>query len=179
MLILGFVLFVVYSDAYITFYWKGANQMPNYCENDLCVSGSKDKLHAFLECVGSEFDFETIVPYPAKYVELDKAAEEWHKLHPNGNCKDAPPDGFNQGGSGWRWNNWGTKWNAIDALIQNVNDAYVTVNPQATITFRTAWSPPLPVIEAASKRFPDLRFDLRISNAGAASTGCSFAKMAK
>jgi hypothetical protein len=51
---------------------------------------------------------------------------------------------------------WGTKWNAIDPrLVESTN------NSKAKIKFATAWSPPVPVIEALGQRFPDHNFKLR------------------
>lgn len=48
---------------------------------------------------------------------------------------------------GWCCNNWGTKWNACQTMI-NDNLIY----------FETAWSPPMPVIEQLSRMFPNNKF---------------------
>jgi hypothetical protein len=52
----------------------------------------------------------------------------------------------------WSCNNWGTKWNAYQTPDQR--------DESDTIFFQTAWSAPLPVIEALSKKFPDLTFEI-------------------
>ena len=44
--------------------------------------------------------------------------------------------------------NWGTKWNADNTEILDGN----------SIEFTTAWSAPIPVIVALSKKYPDVRF---------------------
>ena len=55
---------------------------------------------------------------------------------------------------GWCVANWGTKWNAGDAIV--VTDG----NGQALFTFMTAWNAPLPIIQKIAKDFPTLSFDL-------------------
>lgn len=48
----------------------------------------------------------------------------------------------------WRCNNWGTKWNAYDFRPFEDN----------TLTFSTAWSRALPIIDKLSEMYPDIRF---------------------
>jgi hypothetical protein len=43
---------------------------------------------------------------------------------------------------------WGTKWNACDVEMQLEDETEVS------ISFNTAWSPPLEVIEAIAKKYP-------------------------
>jgi hypothetical protein len=52
----------------------------------------------------------------------------------------------------WARENWGTKWNASESLVQisdDFADPYVV-----HAWFETAWSAPLPVIKALSQMFP-------------------------
>lgn len=51
----------------------------------------------------------------------------------------------------WSIQNWGTKWNACHTQINDINEP--------NIYFDTAWSPPLPVINQLSKKYPDLTFE--------------------
>lgn len=51
----------------------------------------------------------------------------------------------------WSRVNWGTKWNAY-----NTNRV-----DEVTVRFDTAWSAPIPVIDALSKRYPEVEFRLR------------------
>lgn len=51
----------------------------------------------------------------------------------------------------WRRENWGTKWNACDTIINDPSEA--------NIYFNTAWSAPLPVLDALSKKYPEITFD--------------------
>lgn len=59
----------------------------------------------------------------------------------------------------WCVNNWGTKWN-VD------KDQDLNFDIEDTIVFSTAWSPPIPVIEALAAKFPDLKFTLRYFEGG-------------
>jgi hypothetical protein len=54
----------------------------------------------------------------------------------------------------WAYENWGTKWNAVYSTVRDHDD------DGARITFQTAWSPPLPVVHALSRQFPDHTFTL-------------------
>jgi hypothetical protein len=53
----------------------------------------------------------------------------------------------------WSSANWGTKWNAYEALIEN-----------GAVKFDTAWATPLPVIEKLSKMFPDEEIHVRYAD---------------
>jgi len=73
-------------------------------------------------------------------------------------------DGYNSGGYEWCVENWGTKWGFYD----------VQTAPRKRglfYTFRTAWSPPAPLVMAMSRAFPDLTFKLRYYEGGAAYKG--------
>ena len=47
---------------------------------------------------------------------------------------------------GWSIAHWGTKWNAMDAVM---------TDPDHTLSFQTAWTAPLPVIQKLAAMFPD------------------------
>src|SRR5262249_32909329 len=98
--------------------------MPNWCENDLTVKGPKDKVQEFIQRAEGPngcLDFNAFVPYPERFLALDKAAEEWddrNRNDPELHYGDRPKDGFNQGGYEWCIANCGTKWNACEASVQ-------------------------------------------------------------
>lgn len=48
----------------------------------------------------------------------------------------------------WCCDHWGTKWNAYDVTVGKTDDNEVTFH------FQTAWSPPMPVLDALAKKFP-------------------------
>jgi hypothetical protein len=54
----------------------------------------------------------------------------------------------------WSNANWGTKWNAYDTNENENGDIY----------FQTAWSNPLPVMEALSRKYPDVVFRVRFAD---------------
>lgn len=150
--------------------------MPNWCECDLFVEGPKAKVQEFLDLVKSDespFDFDRVVPYPEHLRELDRLAEEWHRKNPPPWGEEVwasrPKDGYNQGGYEWCWKNWGTKWNAKDVEVGDAETWRAgggAEHARVEVNFATAWSPPKPVIERASARFPELTFDLRYFERG-------------
>ena len=119
--------------------------MPNWCENELTISGPD--VQKVLTAIRSEahddedarlLDFDRIIPYPEPYRALDQRAHEYQeklraiaKDDPDRQSKletlaaeyDAEPgapwikDGFNSGGYEWCWSHWGTKWNAIHVSL--------------------------------------------------------------
>lgn len=74
-------------------------------------------------------DFEMVVPSPTN--------------KEKGGCSGKHEDGVV---CWYTWNveNWGTKWGAYDIEIRD----------DTTVVFNTAWSHPLPVMEALSRKFP-------------------------
>lgn len=59
---------------------------------------------------------------------------------------------------GWSVANWGTKWNAYS--IREWDDE------EQSIYFETAWSPPQPVIEVLSQKFPEVSFEISYADEG-------------
>lgn len=53
----------------------------------------------------------------------------------------------------WNVDHWGTKWDACDPDLREETAESVSFG------FRTAWSPPMPVIEAFANAYPDVDFD--------------------
>ena len=95
--------------------------MPNYVRNILHIDVDVKTVKDFVGSHYSDFDFNKIIP------EIENCAE-WYD---------------------WRIENWGTKWNAVDA--QSTEDGFI---------FDTAWSAPLPVIKKLSENFPSIEFNL-------------------
>lgn len=149
--------------------------MPNYCENDVYVSGSKDDVDAFLAFVGANespprFSFDAILPYPESFRVRDDDAQAWRDEHGWPKARKmlaakygSDSDGYNAGGYAWCREHWGTKWGALDVVRRDYGDACVT--------FRTAWGPPIPVIAALHRQFPHVTISLEYFERGMAFCG--------
>lgn len=117
--------------------------MPNHVTNTLCIytdDGDNDALVKLLDDIRGDcehIDFGTIIPMPGVTIESKdvKMTGEEMARNPN-NWYD------------WSIANWGTKWNAYGQSIEQGFDG------EAILTFDTAWSPPIPVIEALRKKYP-------------------------
>lgn len=132
--------------------------MPNYCECDLIVTGDSKQFKAFARTGDNCLDTNKFVPYPKKFKDMNTKAADYHKK-----TGKYLKDGFNSGGYEWCIKNWGTKWGIFDAVIDSDDDL--------RYAFTCAWSPPIPVILAMSKKFPMLEFTLTYFERGAAFNG--------
>lgn len=106
--------------------------MPNWCDNTLTISGKKADLEDFKNRVKTETEvlsLNNFVPMPKEYEEGDK----WYM---------------------WRVENWGTKWEVMDANILNEEDDYIDYR------FDSAWSPPTEWLQKVAKQNPNLNFKL-------------------
>jgi len=134
--------------------------MPNWCENDLTLLGKTKDIEKFKEHVETSksiLDENTIVPYPDTFNKMDEEDDEYSS------------SGFNAGGYEWCVENWGTKWGICDPEI--IDEWDYKDESEMVYSFRTAWSPPTPLIEKMSEMFPDIEFDLRFFEAGMAYNG--------
>lgn len=147
--------------------------MPNHVEQDLTISGPVDDLRAFQNAArdGDKLlSANKFVPYPANLALLDAAANKERKDKPEGPWK--LKDGFNQGGYEWCIENWGTKWGIYDAkLTHDIEADGEGAWGPLEYKFESAWSPAIKVIEAMSRRFPSLHFDLHWYEKGMAVQG--------
>lgn len=148
--------------------------MPNYCQNELKVSGDKNILERFKKAAGTEkrvLDFNVFVTYPK---ELEEADEKWNEWWDKRNkCKTAeditaigpaPYNAYDKEGYDWCIRRWGTKWNSIEPNIVDDGKALL-------YDFDTAWSPPCPIVLEMSKKFPDLKFTLKYWEGGSGFKG--------
>ncbi len=140
--------------------------MPNWCVNELTITGPQSDREACLAAVSSDespLDFNSIKPYPEEYAELDRKWQEARLANPTGPFPTFK-DGYNNGGYEWCTANWGTKWNACRVQLEvPENTAY--------FSFETAWSPPTPVITALGALYPTLTFKLHYWEGGAGYRG--------
>ena len=111
--------------------------MPNWCMNDLRISGDTEEILRFIEDnkTDGEFCFKTLFPEP-EYAN----PEDWYE---------------------WRVQNWGTKWD-VDG---NVDVSKIDDNLYR-LYFTTAWSPPIHWFETVIKNYPALKFELNAGEPG-------------
>jgi len=138
--------------------------MPNHVDQDLWVTGPTEALKEFLEFAKEGeaiLSANKFIPYPEKYMVMDKEAEVSRK-------KDPPDysvkDGFNSGGYEWCVQNWGTKWGIYDAAM--IGSKLEGKTGHLKFRFNSAWSPPTPVILAMSEKFHSLHFKLKYYESG-------------
>ena len=114
------------------------------------------------------FDFNSILPMPQ---ELEGTStpprEKDKKLTIELKKKFGHGDWYS-----WREENWGTKWNTDPMCSSCITERIIIPDDSISkikykdifkliYVFRTAWSPPEPVIKEAAKKFPKLLFKLR------------------
>ena len=156
----------------------GVAKIPNYCDIDLYINGKKKEVERFKKkCKGKNgiIDFNNFVPYPKKLKEQDekywrvselekkkrtrKEDKELMLLKLSGDKEET--DGYNSGGHDWCVLNWDTKWNACLDNSEWEYDYDIGSCLSEKITFSTAWTPPIKVIEAMAKQFPKLIIEIR------------------
>lgn len=148
--------------------------MPNHCESDLTVEGPTALVAELREYVRhttvddgeaahtSAFSLTAIIPYPEKYLIQDAQAKAYREEF--GRSAGGPSDGFNDGGYDWRCANWDTKWDCY--RLRDEEDYRYADNTSWSISFDTAWAPPLPVIRALGEKFPGLEVTIRYFESG-------------
>ena len=110
--------------------------MPNHVANKIQFNGKQANIDKVLELIkgkheGQYIDFEKIIPMPENIFRGNLGLEE-EKLYGKNNWYD------------WSIEHWGTKWNAYDIGLGMEDDDNV-------ITFNTAWSCPLPVLDTLAE----------------------------
>ena len=153
--------------------------MANWCRNFLTIEGKEKEVEEVVEFIKNDngnkdeqiFDFNTILPSPKIFNEQDERLKDFWQSHgfdfDNKEdimirgwkyCQDnnliPPESGFNSGGREWRNDNWGTRWNAYDVVLDLTKPGIVEYD------FITTWTPPEPVVVALGNRFPNLFFRL-------------------
>lgn len=110
--------------------------MPNWCQNQLTVTGATSEFRAWLADHGSSFEKIRPLPKPRRSGKFDRYG--WSGLN---RCLNA----------------WGTKW---DLGESEQHQAARELLENGATFFDTAWSPPIKAIEALSRKFPAVSFQL-------------------
>ncbi|CAB4159250.1 hypothetical protein UFOVP704_68 [uncultured Caudovirales phage] len=115
--------------------------MPNWCMNELTITGPADKVSAWATLHTTKYETSTSV------LDFNKSVPE--PVDEDGNCNIR-----------WQYKNWGTKWGACDTCYLQYDEGHVT------IAFDTAWGPPDEWVSNMYEQFPDLSFSLRYAEPG-------------
>ena len=106
--------------------------MPNHVTNKIEFHGKQENINKVLELIKGEescIDFEKIIPMPEN-IFREILGSDKRELYGKNNWYD------------WSIDNWGTKWNAYSDALDKENN---------TITFDTAWSCPLLILNALAE----------------------------
>ena len=135
--------------------------MPNWCWNNLTVSGDEKELQDFVEKSttqeGRDFSFNGTFPMND---DLDISAG----TH---NTDQEEQRVLNKGLYGhsnwydWRISEWGTKWDADEAQVSDHNE-----NNYFHVSFQTAWAPPIDWLKNIAMDYPNLEFELEYDEEG-------------
>lgn len=122
--------------------------MPNWCENEVTISGTEAEVAAVCAAVAgtmetgeastprpSAFSLESILPTPPAMLQ----GEGWYD---------------------WRIEHWGTKWNST--RVQILRDT----PKKMSFAFDTAWGPPDKALDVLAQRFPAVQIELRYFEGG-------------
>ena len=159
--------------------------MPNWCWNNLEITGDEIQLREFVEKStiniekNDEFSFNGTHPMPKEFNGIHTGAttingvqyKQWReidgkKIPVTDKEMKAYKDKYGHDNwYDWSINNWGTKWDACEPHI-NHNDIDFF-----SLTFDTAWSPPIEWISNIMEDFPDLCFNLEYDEPGCAFGG--------
>ena len=125
--------------------------MPNWCQNNVTISGDEKKVKAFVKFVSSKqskFDFNKIYPMPKELEGTVSGSEDLKSDEQKANSELWKVEFGADNWYDWRNMHWGTKWelNSDDIEVEDEGD-YVEYS------FDTAWSPPLGILEELNRKF--------------------------
>ena len=160
--------------------------MPNWCWNNLEVTGDEIQLREFVEKStinieeNDEFTFTGTYPMPKEFEGIHTGAytdengvshRRWKKVDGKNipiSDKEIKQLEEKYGSDNWYdWcnGNWGTKWDACESYIANNDINFFSVS------FDTAWAPPINWLKNIVKDYPGLNFELRYEEPGMAFGG--------
>lgn len=126
--------------------------MPNHVTHRLKIKGPKSDRDAFIEkhVNGRLLDFETFIPMPEE-IRNTQSPNRDEALSASLMMRYGHPDWYS-----WSRANWGTKWNAYTPHDESsLARRYKAFD---ILTFNTAWTSPLPVLQRMLNTWPTLTF---------------------
>ena len=113
--------------------------MTDFCFNALKIQSKSKEIVNAIKAPDTDFDFNKVIPMPEELVgtiaDPDSPNSAYAEMYGFDNWCD------------WTNANWNTKWNALDTEVQG-----------DTVCFLTADNPPVNVLKALSKQYPDVKF---------------------
>ena len=109
--------------------------MPNWCNNNIEITGPKEKLIKILDGAKKGELLDTLFPMPEALKETEKSSDD-DKM-----AKQPVVDGVNNWYD-WRVNNWSTKWD-VDLYDDSTKVEGDGENARLVFGFDSAWSPPI------------------------------------
>ena len=139
--------------------------MPNWITNILTINADEkmvEKILSEIKSTQSEFDFNKIVPQPdelegttapARIITDEEYAEDSSKGITETMSNELKQKFGFDNWYDWRYEHWGTKWNA--------DEVHICDNE---ISFNTAWCNPQPIFEKLSEMFPNVNFEVKFAD---------------
>ena len=151
--------------------------MPNWTYNSLTIEGSAEDISAIKKQLNTPFsvehdswDMESKEMKRKTYEYNNPVFAFWNIIRPlDMEAYHAQPDRTKDvldfSGDDWyNWNvrNWGTKWDVAVTDEDKYPETELMEESETSLAYRfnTAWSPPLPAIEALSAQYPEVEFSL-------------------
>jgi len=145
--------------------------MPNWVYNSLTVTGSEERVSAFVDQARRGYTAKFTDYSSGGRVKKDYDIQEefsfWNFVRPDDSIlheywgdepqKTSLADALRFASNHWYdWNirNWGCKWDAKEVDVPDRSDGYVQY------TFQTPWGPPEEFFTSIIEQFPDLTFCL-------------------
>jgi len=122
--------------------------MPNHVANHITFDGNKEEVTQLLNKIKGTnglLDFNKIISRD-KFLEDNYNAPRKDNQNFDEIVKKLKDVYNTTSGYNWTSTNWGTKWNAYHIEAEGTN----------SMSFDTAWSHPLPIIEKISEMFPEI-----------------------
>ncbi len=158
--------------------------MPNWCYNSLSIDGSKEDISAIKTQLNQPYvkqhdqwnpetgqmevkDYTYSNPIFAFHNihnhRQDGVSDEEYIKQPDHTLPIAEQMEFKTNDwYSWNVRNWGTKWDVGVGDDNEYPETELMEEDETSLAYRfnTAWSPPLPAIEALSAQYPDVEFNL-------------------
>jgi hypothetical protein len=158
--------------------------MPNWCYNSLSIEGSKEDISAIKTQLNQPYVKQHDQWNPetgqmeVKDYTYSNPVFAFHNIHNHRQDGVSDEEYIKQsdhtlpieeqmmfkGNTWYDWNvrNWGTKWDVGVGDDNEYPDTELMEEDETSLAYRfnTAWSPPLPAIEALSAQYPDVEFNL-------------------